>query len=319
MANTKSSKKVEKCECGKECKCANCGCRNDALPICFLACVLTAVLVALTFAISFTVIFDYSLKHKYGRQFMGQFATELQNMEEGEMLSIGAGSVIDFYESGQTGFIYASSDGCTGCVSFEERLTEVAGNNGVLANVSHLIPYITGQIDDKRIVKPVYFEQDPIPQKDSEVLHSIIIKGDSREKLLYAYIELFDFYKVLVLLNENYSDDSVEFSYFFDVISRKEVFKGYQLDLTRMDVERIMSGILPYKDILQHLNVLLEKTLRKQDSEHRKMLLTEAMNNVMKKYPEKKYFDEEMREDIVNETMKQLTPWLLHRLRLNKS
>ena len=192
-------------------------------------------------------------------------------------------------------------------------------NNGVLANVSHLIPYITGQIDDKRIVKPVYFEQDPIPQKDSEVLHSIIIKGDSREKLLYAYIELFDFYKVLVLLNENYSDDSVEFSYFFDVISRKEVFKGYQLDLTRMDVERIMSGVLPYKDILQHLNVLLEKTLRKQDSEHRKMLLTEAMNNVMKKYPEKKYFDEEMRKDIVNETMKQLTPWLLYRLRLNKS
>jgi hypothetical protein len=137
MAKTKSSKKVEKCECGKDCKCASCGCKSDALPICFLACVLTAVLVALTFAISFTVIFDYSLKHKYGQQFMGQFATELQNMEEGEMLSIGAGSVIDFYESGQTGFIYASSDDCTGCVSFEERLTEVAGNKGVLANVYH--------------------------------------------------------------------------------------------------------------------------------------------------------------------------------------
>ena len=137
MANTKSSKKVEKCECGKDCKCASCGCKSDALPICFLACVLTAVLVALTFAISFTVIFDYSLKHKYGHQFMGQFETELQNAEDGEILSIGAGSVIDFYESGKTGFIYASSDDCANCFSFEERLTEVAENKNVLADVYH--------------------------------------------------------------------------------------------------------------------------------------------------------------------------------------
>ncbi len=137
MANDQSSKTVEKCPCGKDCKCAKCGCKSSVFPSCFLACVLTAVLVALVFAISFTVIFDYSLKHKYGRQFMGQFTTELQNMEDDKMLSIGAGSVIDFYESGQTGFIYASSDDCVNCVSFEERLTEIAMNNNVLANVYH--------------------------------------------------------------------------------------------------------------------------------------------------------------------------------------
>ena len=74
--------------------------------------------------------------------------------------------------------------------------------DGNLANIRHLIPYLTGQRDDKRIVKPVYFEYDPIPKKDDEVLHSIILRGDARENLLFAYIELFDFYKVLVKVSK---------------------------------------------------------------------------------------------------------------------
>ena len=181
-----------------------------------------------------------------------------------------------------------------------------------------MIPYLTGQRDDKRIVKPVYFEYDPIPKKDDEVLHSIILRGDARENLLFAYIELFDFYKVLVLLNDNYTDVNIEHSYFFDVISRKEVMRNYQLKLTKSNIKQVMDGVLLYRDMMRHLSVLLEKTLRKQDSEHKIVLLTRAINNVMKKFPNKKYFDEEMCEEITNEVMKQLTPWLLHRLKQNR-
>lgn len=190
--------------------------------------------------------------------------------------------------------------------------------NGNVTNIRHLIPYLTGQRDDKRIVKPVYFEYDPIPKKDDEVLHSIILRGDARENLLFAYIELFDFYKVLVLLNDNYTDVNIEHSYFFDVISRKEVMRNYQLKLTKSNIKQVMDGVLLYSDMMRHLSVLLEKTLRKQDSEHKIVLLTRAINNVMKKFPNKKYFDEEMCEEITNEVMKQLTPWLLHRLKQNR-
>lgn len=190
--------------------------------------------------------------------------------------------------------------------------------NGNIANIRHLIPYVTGKFEDKQIVKPVYFGYDPISKNDSEVLHSIIIKGDAHENLLYAYIELFNFYKILVLLNDNYTDDNIEYSYFFDVITRKEVIRDYQLILTKSNIKPIMDNILFYKEMMRHLKVLLEKILRKQDFEHRKALLTDAMNNVMKKYPDKKYLDEEMCKDTVNEVMKQLTPWLLHRLKQNK-
>ena len=131
-----SSSKTEKCACGKDCKCACCE-RESAFPICFLACVMTAVLVALAFAISFTTVFSYDLKHKYGTRFSGQFAEDLQNAEDGKMLEISAGSVVDFYESGQTGFIYASSDQCSECASFEERLVNIASGLGTLPNVYH--------------------------------------------------------------------------------------------------------------------------------------------------------------------------------------
>lgn len=136
MVKKKSSNKTEKCACGKDCKCACCA-RESAFPICFLACVMTAVIVALSFAIGFTTIFSYDLKHKYGTRFSGQFAEDLRSAEDGEMLIVSAGSVIDFYESGQTGFIYASSDECGSCVGFEERLTNIASGLGVLSNVYH--------------------------------------------------------------------------------------------------------------------------------------------------------------------------------------
>ena len=136
MAKTKSPKKTEKCNCGNDCACACCA-RESAFPICFLACVMTAVLVALCFAIGFTILFNYDLKHKYGGTFKGQFVAEVENAVDGEMLSIGAGSVIDFYESGQTGFLYASTDKCSYCSGFEERLTNIANGLGVLSNVYH--------------------------------------------------------------------------------------------------------------------------------------------------------------------------------------
>lgn len=142
MGNSKTTKKCacgDKCNCGSKCSCDNKTCAKcgNVFSICFLTGVLVAVLVALTFAISFTVIFNYELKHKYGLQFSGQFAKELKDFQDNAILDIEAGAVIDFYESGQTGFLYVSSDDCQYCESFGERLTSIASEAGILANVFH--------------------------------------------------------------------------------------------------------------------------------------------------------------------------------------
>lgn len=174
--------KGEKCSC-KECNCAKaekntdahvsqtCTCtkRESAFPICFLACVLTAVLVSMTFTVGFSAVFNYSLKHKYGSRFSGQFSASLNDARDGEMLEIGAGAVIDFYESGQTGFIYASTDDCTACASFEERLTSIASSIDTLSSVYHY-----------------NYPSDNDPDEYDNYAMAITLDGDTTPTLLYV-------------------------------------------------------------------------------------------------------------------------------------
>lgn len=97
-------KTTEKCGC-KNCKCENCNCGRSLMPICFLVCALTAVLVALIFSISFTAIFTTELRHKYGNTYAGQFDKDINTNYDDMITGISAGGVIDFFESGQTGFL----------------------------------------------------------------------------------------------------------------------------------------------------------------------------------------------------------------------
>ncbi len=174
--------KGEKCSC-KDCNCTKnekhadartqqiCACaqRESVFPICFLTCVLTAVLVSMIFTVGFSAMFNYSLKHKYGSRFSGQFSASLDDARNGEMLEIGAGAVIDFYESGQTGFIYASTDDCTACASFEERLTSVADSLDTLSNVYHY-----------------NYPNDNDPNEYDYYAMAITLDGDTTPTLLYV-------------------------------------------------------------------------------------------------------------------------------------
>lgn len=177
-------------------------------------------------------------------------------------------------------------------------------------NIKHLIPYIKGEIDVK-CVAPFYKEQH-IAKKDSEILHSIILKGDANEKILFAYIEIFDFYKVVILLNADYQGKDFESSYFYNVLTCKEIKPSYQLNIARSDIETAMNSTMPFEKMLCHLRMFMDKALEKQDSEQRSRLLDTAVENVRQRFPDKKVIDNEMYEALIDETMEQIKPWLLH-------
>ena len=77
---------------------------------------------------------------------------------------------------------------------------------GNAQQIKHLFPYIKDGTESNCIYW-FYPEDDVVSKKDEEVLHSIILVGDRRERLLYAYIELFSFYQCIVLLNTDYEGD----------------------------------------------------------------------------------------------------------------
>lgn len=184
--------------------------------------------------------------------------------------------------------------------------------------IEHLLPYIKCEIAPKNIVSPIYLSQDPISKTDDDILHSIIVKGNPKENVLFAYVELFNFYKSIVLLNDNYEGPDMESSYFFDVLSREEVMREYTLELSKEEIVQKMEAPLPFEELGQHLTLLIRKIQEKQDSDHRSTLITTAINTFSKKYPEGAIIDEKMRNELVAETMKQVTPWILHNMKDKK-
>ena len=192
---------------------------------------------------------------------------------------------------------------------------------GLSQNIRHLILYLQVGTEVSPLVNYLYLDEVPILTSSEEVLHSIIIRGDSTEKILFAYIELFDFCKVVVMLNDNYEGESIEYSYFFDIVSRTEVSHEYKLPLSKMDIENALINGISYMDIrekfLPQLNVVIHKALTKQSSEHIHLLLEKAMENSLEKIKLQNLTLEEEREIIVDETMNQLTPLILHLFKEN--
>jgi len=72
---------------------------------------------------------------------------------------------------------------------------------------------------------------------------------------------------------------------------------------------------LPIDTIKRQLMMLMEKIQKKQSHDHLAILLERAMNNFKEKCLANTLSEEEQYEELINEIMKQLTPWYLHVLR----
>lgn len=98
--------------------------------------------------------------------------------------------------------------------------------------ITDLLPYLQGEIDlevvwlhfpDEEIYKPM----------ENEVSHIIRLFGNPIEKILYAYIELFNIHNFIVKLSEEYDGIRIDETYHYDLIESKELFTTIPLDYSR--------------------------------------------------------------------------------------
>lgn len=66
------------------------------------------------------------------------------------------------------------------------------------------------------------------PEEVSHVLHLV---GDPKHKVLYCYVELFNVYSYLVLLNDYYQGPAVSSTYCYDLIEKKIINKSVRIPL----------------------------------------------------------------------------------------
>jgi len=106
-------------------------------------------------------------------------------------------------------------------------------NQGNPSFIKHLIPYIKdGECSD---CVWYYYPENPV-HNNQEFIHTLFIKGDPDEKILYAYIELFNTFNLIVMLSDFYDGTAIQKSYSFDVISRQVVELDLNIQLCRNDI-----------------------------------------------------------------------------------
>lgn len=134
--------------------------------------------------------------------------------------------------------------------------------------IAYLIPYISkGEVGSNVFFYyPESSEQDTNKKYDV-ILHTISVRGDSAKRGLYAYVELFNAYKCLVILNEEYTGVDIAHMYSWDVLRCKEVNGSVPLNLSADQIFRIKSEyIFPPapESLIVQLNRLLHTVVVKQ-------------------------------------------------------
>ena len=86
---------------------------------------------------------------------------------------------------------------------------------------------------------------------DSEISHLIHLKGDSKEKLLYCYVELFSVHCFLIILNYNYLGTDFSKTYCYDFEKKNKIDKSINFKVQRTDIDSFSPPIALCKDSLE--------------------------------------------------------------------
>jgi hypothetical protein len=158
------------------------------------------------------------------------------------------------------------------------------------------------------IVKHYYTDELIDDAQPDEVSHVIYFKGDPREKLLYAYIELFSSYAFTVDLNKNYNGPEVNFCYRYDVL--KKIVSDKQPPINYRGSWPEHPNLNAF--LIQLLQSKLNRVLNIADTRQSYAEIDEVIKNsiieVFKQFPNDKKFSPEMRAALVKELTKKAAP-----------
>ncbi len=108
-------------------------------------------------------------------------------------------------------------------------------NGGKRNEIKHLFNYLDGK-ENLEIVWFYYSNLNVYEYKNDEITHVLKIVGKADEKILYAYVELFNTHCFIIKLSENYSEPDMDVDYIFNIHNNEVNFNLTTLDLSRKEL-----------------------------------------------------------------------------------
>ncbi|MDQ2098551.1 MAG: HNH endonuclease [Tychonema bourrellyi B0820] len=125
--------------------------------------------------------------------------------------------------------------------------------------ISHLIPYIKDGCENQYV--GYYYPDELIAASNSSesFIHTLYIEGNPQEKILYGYIELYSAFRLIILLSDSYEGDFFQKVYSFNVLSREEMEKEININVSRKEILNLVNNPEPpLKKIESAIKVLVD-------------------------------------------------------------
>jgi len=108
-----------------------------------------------------------------------------------------------------------------------------------ITQVQQVVPFLEGKDNGLGRLKYYYPSKVIHKLKDNEISHLIHIKGNKKDKLLYAYVELFSCHSFLIILNNNYEGKDISYTYCYDINNNEEITKSINLKITKAEIAQM--------------------------------------------------------------------------------
>jgi hypothetical protein len=169
-------------------------------------------------------------------------------------------------------------------------------HNGKRDLITHLIPYIKGECKKNKYVNYYYPDELIVTSNLKEsFIHTLFIKGDPQEKILYGYIELYNAFRLIVLLSDSYEESFLQEAYSFDVISREKVDREININLTRKEILDLVNNSEPPVKTVEKIAIAVKDLKNAIESYLRYKQLVNDLKNILQEAG----FDEKMSQELI--------------------
>ena len=177
--------------------------------------------------------------------------------------------------------------------------------------IKHLIPYIKGE--EEREVVRLHYQDDLYDLNPEEILHVLHLVGKKDEQILYCYVDYFNTYKYIVLLNDNYQGQDIKRTYCFDLLNIVSIEREVRLNYDRKTLLEFFYKKDPklFAKVKRSFERSIALGLKRQDEHYRNELIERAVQNSLGKYPDGVPIIKEMINETIEEIMKNITTYIV--------
>lgn len=172
---------------------------------------------------------------------------------------------------------------------------------------------------EKGKVFPFFTENLPHKLNSEEVSHILHLVGSPEERILYCYIELFNFQSYMVVLNENYIGAAIEYTYSFDLLNSLEMLKDVSLNLNRYQLLNYEYSVEKNKELVKNrLSRLLMIAHNRHVEREIQNITSKCITKVMGEEFEGGYLTEEQQRKFYGFVSEEMAHFMVHQEKFKK-